>query len=38
VELLIDITHFYGEQAALTPEWIDLASASYFVQSTSQAA
>ncbi len=31
VELLIDITHFYGEEAALTPEWIDLASASYFV-------
>ena len=31
IELLIDITHFYGEEAALTPEWIDLASASYFV-------
>jgi predicted ATPase with chaperone activity len=32
VELLDDITHFYGEQPALTPEWLDLACASYFVQ------
>lgn len=32
VELLDDITHFYGEQPALTPEWLDLACASYFVE------
>ncbi len=32
VELLDDITHFYGEQPVLTPEWLDLACASYFVE------
>ncbi len=32
VELLIDITQFYDEEPAFTPEWIDLASASYFVE------
>ncbi len=32
VDLLVDITHFYGEQPALTPEWLDLACASYFVE------
>ena len=32
VELLIDITRFYGEEPILTPEWIDLASASYYVE------
>ena len=36
VELLVDITRFYGEDAALTPEWIDLASASYFVHAEEQ--
>lgn len=32
MELLDDITHFYGEKPSLTPEWLDLACASYFVQ------
>ena len=31
IDLLSDITRFYGEKPALTPEWIDLASSSYFV-------
>ena len=31
MDLLIDITHFYGEAPVLTPEWLDLASTSYFV-------
>ncbi len=37
IELVVDITHFYGEEAALAPEWLDLACASYFVD-TEQAA
>jgi len=32
IELATDMTQFYGEEAAFTPEWIDLACASYFVQ------
>ena len=32
VELLIDITNFYGEEPELTPEWVDLACSSYFVE------
>ena len=31
VELVLDITHFYGDEPALAPEWLDLACASYFV-------
>jgi len=31
VELVVDITHFYGDEPALAPEWLDLACASYFV-------
>ena len=36
VDLMEDITRFYGEAPALTPEWIDLASASYFVDTDDQ--
>lgn len=32
VELLLDITRFYGEEPVLSPEWLDLACASYFVE------
>jgi predicted ATPase with chaperone activity len=38
VDLMEDITRFYGEAPALTPEWIDLASASYFVDTDDLAA
>lgn len=31
IALLIDIASFYGEVPVLTPEWLDLACASYFV-------
>jgi predicted ATPase with chaperone activity len=31
IELLTDITGFFGETPLLTPEWIDLAASSYFV-------
>jgi predicted ATPase with chaperone activity len=31
VELLLDITHFYGKEPVLTEEWLDLACTSYFV-------
>lgn len=31
VELVVDITHFYGDEPQLAPEWLDLACASYFV-------
>lgn len=31
VELVLDITRFYGEEPKLAPEWLDLACASYFV-------
>ena len=31
VELLVDITTFYEEEPTLTPEWLELACASYFV-------
>ncbi len=31
IELLEDITGFYGEKAALVPDWLDLACTSYFV-------
>ena len=32
MELLTDMTRFYAEKPALTPEWIDLAATSYFVK------
>ena len=32
VELCMDMARFYGEPPQLTPEWIDLAAASYFVE------
>lgn len=32
VDLLVDITKFYGKEPTLTPEWLDLACASYFVE------
>ena len=32
LELLTDITGFYGEEPVLTPEWVDLACSSYFVE------
>jgi predicted ATPase with chaperone activity len=32
VDLLLDITKFYGKEPTLTPEWLDLACASYFVE------
>jgi predicted ATPase with chaperone activity len=38
VELLLDITRFYNEEPKLSPEWIDLACASYFVDTGEQAA
>ena len=31
VDLIIDISRFHGSEPALEPRWIDLASASYFV-------
>jgi predicted ATPase with chaperone activity len=38
VDLMEDITRFYGEAPSLTAEWIDLASASYFVETDDLAA
>ncbi|MGB2694943.1 MAG: ATP-binding protein [Dehalococcoidia bacterium] len=38
LELLSDIALFYGETPVLTPEWIDLAASSYFVQVDEDAA
>ncbi len=38
VELLLDITYFYGEEPVLSPEWIDLSCASYFVDTDEQVA
>ncbi len=32
VELLLDITKFYSKEPVLSPEWLDLACASYFVE------
>jgi len=32
VDLLLDITRFYGKEPVLTPEWLDLACTSYFVE------
>jgi hypothetical protein len=32
VNLLLDITHFFGKEPVLTPEWLDLACTSYFVE------
>ena len=32
IDLLLDITKFYGKEPTLTPEWLDLACASYFVE------
>jgi predicted ATPase with chaperone activity len=32
VELLMDMTRFYGEEPKLTAEWLDLACPSYFVK------
>lgn len=32
VDLLLDITRFYGEEPVLSPEWLDLAITSYFVE------
>jgi predicted ATPase with chaperone activity len=32
VDLLLDITKFYGKEPTLTAEWLDLACASYFVE------
>jgi hypothetical protein len=32
VELLLDITKFYSREPVLSPEWLDLACASYFVE------
>ena len=31
MDLLLDMTRFFEEEPSLTPQWIDLASASYFV-------
>jgi len=31
IELVVDITRFFGEEPALAPEWLDLACTSYFV-------
>jgi predicted ATPase with chaperone activity len=38
LELLTDMTSFYGEQPTLTPDWLDLACASYFVETEEEAA
>ena len=38
MDLMIDITRFFGETPGLTPEWIDMASASYFVDVEEDAA
>jgi predicted ATPase with chaperone activity len=32
VDLLLDITKFYSKEPALSPEWLDLACQSYFVE------
>jgi predicted ATPase with chaperone activity len=32
VDLLLDITRFYGKEPVLAPEWLDLACTSYFVE------
>jgi predicted ATPase with chaperone activity len=32
VDLLLDITRFYGKEPILKPEWLDLACTSYFVE------
>ena len=32
LDLIFDITSFYDEEPALTPEWVDLACSSYFVE------
>jgi hypothetical protein len=32
VDLLLDITRFYGKEPVLKPEWLDLACTSYFVE------
>jgi hypothetical protein len=32
VDLLLDITKFYSKEPVLSPEWLDLACASYFVE------
>ena len=32
VNLLLDITRFYGKEPLLVPEWLDLACTSYFVE------
>ena len=32
VNLLLDITRFYGKEPLLVPEWLDLAATSYFVE------
>jgi len=34
-DLLIDIASFRGQQPAFTPEWIDLACSSYFIEELS---
>jgi hypothetical protein len=31
VDLLLDISSFQGRQPEFTPEWIDLACSSYFI-------
>jgi predicted ATPase with chaperone activity len=38
VDLLLDITRFYGKDPVLMPEWLDLACTSYFVQLEKDAA